>query len=68
LNKCWSARFYRNACLEAAHATPHSAVAEQAVRMADEWHEFAIQVGRDSEMIASSQRLIAEADALLVRR
>jgi len=36
--------------------------------MADEWHEFAIQVGRDSEMIASSQRLIAEADALLVRR
>jgi hypothetical protein len=59
------ARFYRAACLEAANATAHQSVAEQAVRMANQWEKFVRQIGEHAERVTSSQSLIAAVDALL---
>jgi len=62
------ARYYRDQCLKTTNAATHHCVAERALRTAHDWEKFMVQVNRSAEIVASSERLIAEADGVLGKK
>jgi hypothetical protein len=60
------ALYHREVCLEWAQlpATP-PAHAKKMLRLAEDWEKFASNIRRDAEAIASSHRVLSEADKLL---